>query len=77
MSYKQARSDFEYLESLAELTDQVELDSARLDLMRNPSKLQAQGMYESGIEMWFREHGENYGHDKKVRKIAYRHGIEF
>lgn len=54
--YAKARAAFEYLESLAELDDQVELDAEREGLMRNPTKTKAADMYEAGIRLWFREH---------------------
>jgi len=60
MSYAQARKDFEFLETLAELTDQVELDAQRLDLMRNPTRALAGQMYRTAIELWLREHRANF-----------------
>lgn len=56
MSYAQARKDFEFLETLAELTDQVELDAQRLDLMQNPTRQNARRLYVAAICMWFAEH---------------------
>jgi hypothetical protein len=72
MTYAQARKDFETLEAIAELEDQVELDSDRTELMRNPTKKQAMQMYEAGIRLWFHEHGIN---TETARRIAERHGI--
>lgn len=72
MSYKRARADFEALERIAELDDQVELDSARLDLMRNPTKATARLLYESGIRLWFQEHGIT----PETSRIAERHNIK-
>lgn len=73
-SYKQTREDFEYLERIVELTDQVELDAERLYLMQDPTKKRAAMMYESGIDLWFREHGKNHN-DLRVDEIAERYGI--
>lgn len=69
--YQQARSDFEALERIEELSDQVDLDSERLFLMQNPTKLRAARMYESGIHLWFQEHGIVEG----TEKIAIRYNI--
>lgn len=53
--YAKARAEFERLEKIAELVDQVELDAMRLDLMRSPTKALAADMYEMAIRLW---HGE-------------------
>lgn len=71
--YEQARRDFEHLETLAELDDQVELDSDRLLLMREPTKARAAKMYVAGIRLWLQEHGEKMGDHPRVRAIAQRH----
>lgn len=71
MNYQTARRDFETLEKIAELSDQVELDSERLNLMQNPTKQQAMGMYEAGIRLWFDQHGIC----DRTREIAKRHNI--
>jgi hypothetical protein len=71
MSYARYRRDFEALERIAELDEQVELDAARLDLMRNPTKARAAAMYLAAIEMWFAEHGA-----EAAPKLAKRYGIE-
>jgi hypothetical protein len=55
--YDQARADFEALEKIHELYDQVELDAVREELMREPTKTHAASIYESGIDLWFGEHG--------------------
>lgn len=55
--YDKVRRDFEALERIAELSDQVELDARRLDLMRTPTKAKAADMYHTAIIMWFGEHG--------------------
>jgi hypothetical protein len=57
ITYATARRDFEKLETIAELEDQVEIDSERLNLMQNPTKKVAMKMYESCISLWFLEHG--------------------
>lgn len=71
--YAQARDDFEYLETLAELEDQVELDAQRTDLMRNPTKLRAAKMYEGGISLWFQEHRSEFSDDARVKSISRRY----
>lgn len=68
--YDRARSAFEFLESVAPLDDQVELDAERENLMRNPTKAKAADMYESGISLWFEEHGQSRDHGSRVRRIA-------
>jgi hypothetical protein len=70
--YTQARADFEYLERLAELDDQVELDAQRTNLMRNPTKLHAAKMYEAGVRMWFQEHHDRFTDDRRVCEIKER-----
>jgi len=72
MTYRRARSGFEALERVAELSDQVELDAMRLQLMENPTKAMAAKMYRFGITLWFQQHGNRYAKDKSVRKIARR-----
>lgn len=76
-TYAKARADFEYLESVAELSDQIELDARRLELMQTPTKAKAGDMYWSGITLWFSEHGSD--HNEKVAAIeefwAFQTGI--
>jgi len=67
--YEEARSDFEYLESIAKLEDQVELDSDREALMRNPTKSQAASMYEAGIRLWFFENRRKGNLPAQAKKI--------
>lgn len=80
--YKQARADFEALELIVELDDQVELDSDRLALMQNPTKAQASEMYQAGIRLWFQEHGRHreeiarVGCAATIKTIAKRWGID-
>ena len=74
MNYDQARKDFEYLETLAELYDQVELDAQRLDLMQNPTKARACQMYKAAIGLWFTEHGSNLTTHSGVRAIKEYYG---
>lgn len=69
--YTQARSDFEYLETFAELDDQVELDGERENLMRDPTKARAAQMYESAIGLWFGEH-PNFD-TPRIRRIRGRY----
>ena len=70
-SYAKCRRDFEFLETIAELEDQVELDAARKYLMENPTKEFAAGMYHSGICLWFKEHGVS----PETQKIANDHQV--
>jgi len=72
--YAQARADFEYLETLAELDEQVELDAERLSLMQNPTKARAAEMYVSSINLWFSEHGIPRS-DPRAVEIAKRYGV--
>jgi hypothetical protein len=69
--YERARADFEYLETLAGLDDQVELDSEREALMREPTKFKAAAMYESAIRLWFGEHRGEFS-DERVDEIEAR-----
>ena len=68
-TYAKARRDFEYLEEVCWLDDQVDLEAERETLMQNPCKAQAASMYAIGVGLWFREHGEEYDDDPKVRAI--------
>lgn len=66
--YDKAREVFEYLESLVELDDQVEMDAERLSLMRNPTKSKAADLYEMGIRLWCGEHMPH--NDPRAQEIA-------
>jgi hypothetical protein len=77
MNYQQVRKDFEYLETIAQLDDQVELDAERENLMRDPTKAKAAQMYDSGIRLWFGEHRGKFIHVKRVMDIADRYYIAF
>jgi hypothetical protein len=72
--YNDAREAFEYLELIAPLDDQVELDASRLPLMQNPTKAEAAAVYETGIDLWFSEHGRSHD-DLRVDEIAERYLI--
>lgn len=67
--YREAREAFEYLETLAELEDQVEIDASRLDLMRNPTKALAADMYGRCIALWMGAHFGAFDHVERVRDI--------
>lgn len=67
LNYSEVRADFERLESLAELFDHVELDSARLELMQNPTKQKAAEMYYSAILLWF---GERRSKSLEVKQVV-------
>lgn len=71
--YDRARQAFEYLERLAELDDQVELDAERESLMRSPTKAKAADLYEMGIRLWAREHAPHS--DRRARKICEEYDI--
>lgn len=73
--YEQARRDFEFLETLAELDDQVELDAQREALMRSPTKAFAAKMYEAAILLWLAENGSYFSSYPKVRAICDRVGV--
>lgn len=79
-NYNQSRRDFETLEAIAEVDDQVELDAGRLALMEEPTYSKAASMYQAGIRLWFGENPtEDWdgGHDDStIREIAARHNIE-
>lgn len=69
--YDTARADYEYLETFAELNDQVELDARRQDLMRDPSLDFAANLYATGIALWFFEHRGEF-EDARINEIARR-----
>lgn len=62
-------SDFKYLETLAQFSDQVEIDSEVHYLMEDPTKKRAAEMYEKCIEGWFSEHKDAFDDDSRVRKM--------
>jgi hypothetical protein len=72
--YKTARADFEYLETLADLDDQVDIDSQREELMREPTKAKAADLYEQCISLWFGEHRGEFADLARVCRIATRYG---
>jgi len=74
MSYAQTRKDFEFLESLAELYDQVELDARREELMQTPTRAKAAELYRSAISLWFVEHGKREWSNHYVTIIEKRYG---
>lgn len=75
--YDQSRADFEYLEAINALEDQVELDAQRLGLMRNPTKNFAAKMYQDGIGLWFVENADKSAHyPEAVKQISRRYSIE-
>lgn len=76
MSYQQARADFEYLESVAEVEDMVAMDADVWSLMRDPTKRRAEEMYLCSIRLWMAEHSANYADALDVCEIADRHGID-
>lgn len=49
MAYVQARKDFEYLESVAELDDAVEIDAQVFSLLRSPTRKTAEAIYRRAI----------------------------
>jgi hypothetical protein len=72
--YEEARAAFEYMESLVQLEDQVELDGARLYLMQNPTKAKAAEMYESAITLWLSEN-RNRELPQRACEIANKYGL--
>jgi len=72
--YETVRRDFEYLESVAELDDCVEIDAQMFDLLRNPTKRKAALIYEGAICSWFQEHQSTFAHDQEVVRIANAYG---
>ena len=77
VGYAQARRDFEYLETIAELDDQVTLAADLIEFMETPTKKFAAELYCGGIDLWF---GEHRLHPKpltrRARGIAKRHFID-
>mgnify|MGYP001570177959 CR=1 FL=1 len=73
-THAKARRDFEYLESLAILEDQVELDADRIYLMQDPTKAMAAQMYTDGIALWFTEHGDRFDAEPRVQRIREYYG---
>lgn len=74
-SYLSARRDFETLEGILDLEDQVELDSNREALMRNPTREFAAELYESAIRLWFDQNKEA-SEDPIAVEIAERRNIK-
>lgn len=73
--YAQARKDFEYLESLELLGDQVELDAERECLMQEPTKKKAAELYCVGVRLWFGEaRRDGRQLNRRAKAIARRHG---
>jgi len=71
--YKTARADFEYLETLAELEDQVDLDSQREALMQSPTKATARDLYCQAVGLWLGEHKQEFADDPKVKRMLTRY----
>lgn len=69
IKYETARSDFEYLETLRELYDQVDLDSRREELMQTPTKAKAAELYCSAVGLWLAEQGDLFADNPRVLKI--------
>jgi hypothetical protein len=74
MTYARARKDFEDLEEIRDLDDQVELDSRREELMQNPTKAMAMDMYQSAIQLWMWQNRDLRG-SPEVEEIASRHNL--
>ncbi len=69
--YETAKTDYHDLNSIAELSDCVEIDAQVFSLMAHPTKAKAAEMYISAIQLWFQEHGVVRG----TESIAARYGI--
>jgi hypothetical protein len=54
-TYAESKKDWGYLQSLAELVDQVEEVDWFEGLLENPTKTKANELYRSRIETWFEE----------------------
>lgn len=75
--YAQSRRDYQYLDSLAEVYDLVEIDAQVFGLMENPTKKLAAEMYQSAISLWFNEHGDDPDLlTRRAKGIRKRHGLE-
>lgn len=75
MSYGRARKDFEYLETIAELDDWVEIDGLVRDLMEAPTKAKAQELYESCISLWMGEaHRDGRPLPRRAKALKERYG---
>lgn len=74
MAYAQARKDFEYLETIREIPDFVEIDANMIPFLRNPTKAFAASLYEQAIELWFSQCG--MPDDRRARRIAERYYLE-
>lgn len=90
MTYKQARADFEYLETKAKTQEWAWVEERFQDFLENPTKKYAEDIYVSLIDQWFNERdreGNNIGNvhaipfaeniDARVFKIAERYGCTF
>lgn len=77
MTYDETRADFEFLETLCEVVDMVEIDAGVTGLMRNPTKRKAADLYLSAIGLWFQENGRYWQNSEEVSDIADRYGIAF
>lgn len=73
--YEEVRRDYEFLYSIAELDDCVEMEAEFWNLMQNPTKAEAARLYEAGIRLWFGEHGRRWP-GSLTEEIADRYGIE-
>jgi len=69
--YQRRRKDFETLEAIRDLEDQVELDSQREELMQNPTKRKAGIMYEEAITLWLWENRGNIPPEAKAIAARY------
>lgn len=73
LAYGRARKDFEYLETICELDDWVEIDGQVRDLMENPSKKRAEQLYESCIGLWFQEQRRASDLPRRAKAIQKRY----
>jgi hypothetical protein len=74
MGYAQAKKDFLFLETIAELNDQVTLMDELQNFMASPTRAFAANLYEQAIDLWFNEHGTE-GHGRRAANIADRYFI--
>lgn len=70
MAYGQAKKDYEYLETINEVDDTIMFAADEtFELMANPTKKNAEGMYIGGIEQWFWENRSSYIDPKNRRRV--------
>jgi hypothetical protein len=72
-SYERVRADFETLEKYDEVSDEVELDSERRNLMNNPTKKVAADLFRRAISLWLYENFDKHSEVAEVVAIRKRY----